>query len=172
MDIDIETPSSRDSGMGSIADPTQTNEAPEIEFYDNYTEIVCDTVSSKLNKGVSVEKELIKRQDDSEFRHTKEKWTKLFSLNSQTILCVSIQGDVVELKVKHLFHSAGYKTYEALKEGYSGKSGNISQTKKYLDHSSDLIHEAVLQKIENVSQHHNLQEFCLYYSSKDFKAIY
>ena len=143
-----------------------------MEYYNNYSEILCDTVSQNFNKETLQKSELIKKHDNSEFKHSKEKWTKIFSLNSHTLLCLSIQGETIELCIKHLFHNVSLKNYEALKERYLGGEKRVSHTKKYFDHSSDLIHEAVLQKIETGSAFSSSEEFSLYYCSQDFKNIY
>ncbi|CAI2363566.1 unnamed protein product [Moneuplotes crassus] len=152
-------------------DISDRRDTPKLEFCNNFSEIVCDTVSLK-SKAANSKTELIKRQDKSEFKHTKDKWTKVFSLNSNACLCLSIQGEVVEMTIKNLFHNAALKNHEALKQRYSVAQKQVSQTKKYLDHSSDLLHQAVLQKIESSSSLHSGDEFALYYCSDDFKVIY
>lgn len=151
-------------------DPNPEEGPRQLEFYQNYTEIICDTVNSKRNE--ENKHELVKRQDKSEFKHTHEKWTKVFSLDSNALLCLSIQGEAVEITVKHLFHSAALKNHEALKERYSGAKKQVSQTKKYLDHSSELLHQAVLQKLDTSGTTKEADEYVLYYCSKDFKVIY
>jgi hypothetical protein len=147
----------------------------EIEFYSNYSEIFCSTVSHSGDKKSIQGKELIQQKpEDSKINPYSSKLTKVFDLNPQTLLIVTIQGKVVETTVKFLSHTVGFREHEV--DDFSRSNSWVQKqptvTKRFNDHSYELLQEVVLQRLDEGNNVTDCPRFCLFYCSKDLSLIY
>lgn len=170
MDIDL---TSRSQDMDE--DNTDLNPIPELEHYENYSEIHCSTVMDKADKKTAQGKELIKqRPEDSKVNPFSSKMTRVFDLNPHTLLIVTIQGKVVEVSVKYISYNMGSNNYESenLTNSNSLASKFPTVTKRFNDHTSDLLQEMVLQALGQEGRGTSWSNFSLYYCSKDLTTVY
>lgn len=178
MDEDESNRSSQDMQdieIGSSHHDERDRSNRSFSFYQNYTEIVCATTESKKVTRSSHANELIKqRPEESLIKANSTKWAKVFGLNPQTVLSVTIQGKIIEISVRYLWNRIGFKQYEA--ESFSQKNSWApkyqANTKRYDNHSSELLHEVVLQRVDEGNNLEDSPNYCLYYCGKDLSSVY
>jgi hypothetical protein len=141
-----------------------------LEFYNNYTEIRCSTlVSKKASKATG--KELIMQEKDAMIKANSHKWAKAFSLNSETLLTVTIQGNVVELTLKNLFSNVGGKSYDALKK-YSGADKHNEDTNRYVNLDFEILQEAWVESVYEGNELYENASYSVFYVSKNLDTLF
>lgn len=123
MDVDLSSANQEmnDELNGENRYQVNVSNEREIEFYSNYSEVFCSTVSHSGDKKSVQGKELIQqRPEDSKIHPYSSKLTKVFDLNPQSLLIVTIQGKVVEVTVKFLSHTVGFREHEVENFSRSG----------------------------------------------------
>ena len=177
MDIDQRF-QSNDEGEDNYPDSSSDHEPEDqhnyVKFINNYTEIYCGSLETKRHDKSAISRSLIQRNADDEFiRNDKEKWTKVFEVNAQYILIVTIQAGLLEVTLKHLyFNEPRFVINEFERVNQRNPVVNSSITKRFPDHSADLLQEAFLQKIIGSKTSSMLQECNLFYCDKNLRNLY
>lgn len=177
MDVDERSKENNDyEEMSQESDREQDfdNHTRHIRFYNNYTELYWGSLEGKKQDKSANSRPLIQRTADEEFiRQDRDRWIKVLPINHQCFIVVTIQGSQLQVTLKHLyFNESTYTSSDFERLNQRSALSNSSISKRFQDHSGELVQEVFLQNNDGAESSLTSQECTLFYCDKNLRNVY